>query len=34
MPVSMDVLSCAVEENAEVSDGQRVGLCYRHAEGC
>ncbi len=32
MPVSMDS-TCAVEENAEVSDGQRVGLCYRHAEG-
>ena len=27
MPVSMDS-TCAVEENAEVSDGQRVGLCY------
>ena len=32
MPVSMDS-TCAVEENAEVSDGQRVGLSYRHAEG-
>ena len=33
MPVSMDS-TCAVEENAEAVDGQRVGLCYRHAEGC
>ena len=33
MPVSMDS-TCAVEENAEVFDGQRVGQCYRQAEGC
>ena len=33
MPVSMDS-TCAVEVNAEVFDGQRVGLCYRQAEGC
>ena len=33
MPVSMDS-TCAVEENAEAVDGQTVGLCYRHAEGC
>ena len=33
MPVSMDS-TCAVEENAEAVDGQRVELCYGHAEGC
>ena len=31
MTVSMDS-TCAVEEIAEVFDGQRVGLCYRQAE--
>ena len=33
MTVSMDS-TCAVEENSEAFDGQRVGLCYRQAEGC